>query len=135
MMKYQAVLFLLLAVTTGLFATDPDYPPSYREMGLPEYENATVTGLGRDNTSLRDGITVTLLTEDDSAALRAYYEAEMQARGWELQETVASAKMRAAGKLNKLPFGAIFSKDGMRYQVFTNPEGSDTAVHINIIEE
>jgi hypothetical protein len=59
----------------------------------------------------------------------------MQARGWVLQETVASAKMRAAGMLDKLPFGAIFSKDGMRYQVFTSPEGEGTAVHINIVEE
>jgi hypothetical protein len=134
-MKLQVFLLLLLSATTGLFAADPDYPSSYREMGLPEYENASVTGLGRDNTSLRDGIAVTLFTQDDGATLRAYYEAEMQNLGWTLQETVASKKMRAAGMLDKMPFGAIFSKDGMRYQLFTNPEGNGIAVHINISED
>ena len=135
MIKIRALLFLLVAVTAGLFAADLDYPQSYREMGLPEYENAVVTGLGRDNTASHDGITVTLFSEDEAAKLRVYYEAEMQARGWLLQETIASQKMRAAGMLDKLPFGAIFSKDGMRYQLFSNPEGDGIAVHINIIEE
>ena len=40
---------------------------------------------------LRDGIVVTLFTQESSATLRAYYEAEMQERGWTLQETVAKA--------------------------------------------
>jgi hypothetical protein len=134
-MKLQVILFFLLTASTGLFAADLDYPSSYRDLGLPEYENATVTGLGRDNTTLRDGITITLSTQDDGATLRAYYETEMQALGWTLQETVASKKMRAAGMLDKMPFGAIFSKDGMRYQLFTNPEGNGLAVHISISEE
>jgi len=135
MIRLQAVLILLLTAITNLFAADLSYPPSYLDMGLPEYENAVVTGLGRDNTSLRDGITITLFTEDNGATLRTYYETEMQDRGWVLQETVASKKMRAAGMLDKLPFGAIFSKDGMRFQLFTNPEGNGLAVHISINEE
>jgi len=134
-MKLQVILYLLMGVTTVLFAADLDYPLSYRDLGLPEYENASVTGLGRDNTSLRDGITITLFTLDDGAALRAFYEAEMQNRGWTLQETVASKKMRSASMLDKLPFGAIFSKNGMRYQLFSNPEGNGIAVHISISEE
>jgi hypothetical protein len=83
----------------------------------------------------RDGVTVTLFTQDDGATLRTYYEAEMQDLGWTLQETVASKKMRAAGMLDKMPFGAIFSKDRMRYQLFTNPEGNGLAVRISISEE
>ena len=135
MMKLQLILSLSLAVATGLFADDMDYPSSYRDLGLPEYANATVTGLGRDNTSLHDGITITLFTQEGSAALRTYYEAEMQTRGWTLEETIASKKMRAAGMLDTLPFGAVFSKDDMRYQLFTNPKGNGIAVHINIHEK
>ena len=134
-MKIQIILCLLLTATTGLIAADLDYPKGYRDLGLPEYENATVTALGRDNTNLRNGITITLFTQADGAKLRAYYEAEMQDLGWTLQETIASKKMRAAGMLDRLPFGAVFSKDDMRYQLFTNPEGTGIAIRINIIEE
>jgi len=131
-MKPKIILFVLLFVTAGLVADELDYPPSYRDLGLPEYQNAKVTGLGRDNTSLHDGISVTLFTTDDGPVLRSYYEAEMNSRGWILQETVASKKMRAAGMLDALPFGAVFTKDGMQYQLFTNPEGDGTAIHITV---
>lgn len=136
MKKYQSLLrVLLLVIVTMPVLAGPGYPPAYRELGLPEYGNATVTDTGRDNTSLRDGIKVTLLTRDDGTKLRAYYETEMQSRGWQLQETAASAKMRAAGMLDRLPFGAVFKKDRMRFQVFTNPKGNGVAVHISVIED
>ena len=70
-----------------------------------------MTELGRDDTSLLDGIAISPFTQDDGAALRAL------------------------GMLVTLPFGAVFSKNGMRYQLFTNPEGNGLAVHINIHEE
>ncbi len=63
MLKQQLVFFLSLAITSGLFAADMAYPLSYREAGLPEYENAVLTELGRDNTSLRDGISINIVAE------------------------------------------------------------------------
>ncbi len=134
-MKIRAVLFLLLCVTTGLCAADLDYPEKYREMGLPEYPNASVSALGRDNSSTHDGISITLLTDDDDATLRDYYESEMQALGWLLEETIAGKKMREAGKLDKLPFGAVFSKDSMRYQLFTGKHATGTTIHISVSSE
>lgn len=59
----------------------------------------------------------------------------MQERGWLLQETIASQKMRVAGMLDRLPFGATFTKEGMRYQLISTPEGSGIKLHISIIEE
>jgi hypothetical protein len=135
MMKFRALIFLALAVTTGLWAADLDYPASYREMGLPEYTKANVSALGRDNSSVHDGISITLLTDENDATLRVYYETEMKARGWLLEETIASKKMRAAGMLDQMPFGAIFSKDGMRYQLFTGQQTDGKTIHISVISE
>jgi len=128
----NSLLGSLLLFAAALQAAGPDYPAAYRDLGLPEYQNATLTGTGREITSLRDGLALTLVTREDDATLRAYYEAEMSARGWILEETVASRKMRAAGMLDKLPFGAVFSKDGMRYQVSTGRQGTDSVIHINV---
>ena len=135
MIKRQIALYLLMIFTTAIFADGPDYPVIYRDLGLPQYQNADVTSVGRDNTSLRDGIRVTLLTQDDDATIRAYYEAEMQDRGWVLEETIASKNMRAAGLLDKMPFTATFNKDDMRYRASSNRGEHGTVIQINLLEE
>lgn len=133
MMKYLTVWFLLLLTTAGLYAADLDYPDVYRALGLPEYENATITELGRDSSSLRDGIKITLFTKVDKATLRKYYEDSMQALEWELQEPVSNAKMRAAGMLDQLPFATSFNKNDMRYQITTSKKDNGTFIHISVI--
>ena len=135
MMKIRMFFFMLLSFAAALYAADLDYPASYREMGLPEYTNAAVSVLGRDNSSVHDGISITLITDESDASLRAYYETEMQARGWILEETIASKKMRAAGMLDQMPFGAVFSKDGMRYQVFAAKQADGKTIHISVVSE
>jgi len=135
MKKYLVLILLLTIVATGLYADELEYPERYRELQLPEYSNATLTEVGRNNLSLSDGISITLFTTDNGMTLREYYEAEMNTRDWQLQETVATTKMRAAGMLDKLPFGAVFTRDGMRYQIFTTPKGNGTSVFITVVGE
>lgn len=134
-MKYFTVLCMLLTITMGLYAGDLVYPEGYQALGLPEYQNATITDLGRDNSSIRDGFSITLFTTDDGATLRQYYEEEMQSLGWELQETVASTKMRAAGMLDALPFGGVFKKDSMRFQIFTAKKDNGTSIQISVLDD
>jgi hypothetical protein len=135
-MKKQLILLLLLTIAaTSLYAHGLDYPERYKELQLPEYPNATLTDVGRNSSSLSDGISITLFTTDNSTALREYYEAEMNTRDWLLQETVATTKMRAAGMLDKLPFGAVFTKGGMRYQIFTTTVDHGTSVKITVVGE
>ena len=135
MIKRQIALYLLMMFTTTIFADGPDYPAIYRDMGLPEYQNASVTSVGRDNTSLRDGIRVTLLTQDADATIRAYYEAEMQDRGWAVEETVGSKDMRAAGMLDKMPFTATFNKADMRYRAPPSRAGRGTGRQHDLVAQ
>jgi len=128
-------LLLSTFMATGLFADGLDYPERYRELQLPEYSNATLTDVGRNSSSLSDGISITLSTVDNTKLLRKYYETEMSNRGWQLQETVATAKRRAAGLLDRLPFGAVFTKQGMRYQIVTHTLEDGTSIHISVVDE
>lgn len=96
-----------------------DYPPLYRELGLPEYPGATVSNLGRSNDSLADGLSITLETTASHSELRAFYESRLEASGWTLQESIAVQRMRAAGMLETVPFSGVFC----------NPTGAGYSVH------
>ena len=129
---------LLIAAATlfaGLLSASQaaDYPPLYRDLGLPEYPQGKVTAVGRDNSNLADGISVKLQTAASQGELRAFYEEKMAALGWVLQETPAMKKMRKAGMLDKLPFRAAFCKsDGTVFQVSAQNLGASRQVSIAV---
>ncbi len=135
MKKNLMYLALLLSICAHLGAEELDYPELYRSLSLPEYGNAEVTELGRDNSDLHDGIRISLFTTSSHAELREFYESQMQALGWELQETPGSARMRQAGMLDQLPFAVRFSKDDYRFQIITGAQGDGLAIHITVLEE
>ena len=128
----------LLLVVASVISTMPleraraaDYPVLYRDLGLPEYPQATVEAVGRSNSNLHDGLRIKLKTQASSIQLRTFFEQKMTELGWVLQETAVMRKMRKAGMLNQLPFNAAFCKnDGTVYQVTTVNLG--TSRHVNI---
>ena len=128
----------LLLVVASVISTMPleraraaDYPVLYRDLGLPEYPQATVEAVGRSNSNLHDGLRIKLKTQASSIQLRTFFEQKMTELGWVLQETASMRKMRKAGMLNQLPFNAAFCKnDGTVYQVTTVNLG--TSRHVNI---
>lgn len=124
---------LLMIAWVGATAGEPDYPALYRTLELPELDNATVTEVGRTADGLRDGLRVTLSTRASQAEMRQFFETAMAERGWRLVETEGSARMRAAGMLDQLPFAAVFEKDDMRFQVVSTPLGQESTVRISVI--
>jgi len=111
-----------------------DYPPLYRELGLPEYPTATVTNLGRANESLADGLSITLETAASHSELRAFYESRLEALGWTLQESIGMQRMRAAGMLEAVPFSGVFCKaDDTGYTVHALDRASYREVKLSVV--
>jgi len=111
-----------------------DYPPLYRELGLPEYPTATVTNLGRANDSLADGLSITLETAASHSELRAFYESRLEALGWTLQESIGMQRMRAAGMLEAVPFSGVFCKaDDTGYTVHALDRASYREVKLSVV--
>ncbi len=137
MTRYSAIALLIAAALAfaapASTSQTADYPPLYRELGLPEYPQASVTAVGRDNTSLADGLSVKLQTTASPGELRMFFEKKMMALGWVLQETIAMQKMRKAGMLDKLPFRATFCNgDGIVFQINALNLGSSRQVSIAV---
>ncbi|GAA0783830.1 hypothetical protein E1180_09720 [Roseibium denhamense] len=137
--------FLLAALALGLgmifwssgpaASSDLSYPQVYRDLGLPELPGAKATGTGRNNSSLTDGISITLQSEASNGALRSYYEAALAERGWTLQETVAVSRMREAGMIEQFPFSAVFcGPDALAFQVNTVDLGAVRELSISVTE-
>lgn len=111
-----------------------DYPPLYRELGLPEYPTATVTNLGRANGSLADGLSITLETAASHSELRAFYESRLEALGWTLQESIGMQRMRAAGMLEAVPFSGVFCKaDDTGYTMHALDRASYREVKLSVV--
>ena len=112
--------------------TPLNYPEAYQELDLPQYAEAVVLSVGRAN-NLADGIRVAVETEATHAELREYFEAELAARGWILQETIATRNMREAGVLNNMPFMGNFCRDdGAGFQIFATELGEQRKVDISV---
>ena len=128
------VLFLGLFSVVTHANPGLDYPEVYRDLGLPEFQPATVVQLGRVNDSLEDGLSVWLETPATHGELRGFYEAHFDALGWALNETIAVQKMRAAGLLESMPFSAVFcGQDGTGFIVFATDMGAVRQVKISVV--
>lgn len=60
-----------------------DYPALYTEANLPQYPGARVTNRGVQEVSLEEQIKLKLRSQDSVEEIKAYYEEEMTALGWE----------------------------------------------------
>jgi len=134
MLKSTQLAFLFVLSQCGI-SQDFDYPDLYKSLDLPEYQDASVIGLGRQNESLKDGLKIFLESDADSAKLRAYYESKMTELGWELEESIAVQKMRERNMLDQIPFSGVFKKGDMTYQVFTTRISGKTKINITLLED
>lgn len=133
--SYTLALGVLLCAAGPAGSSDLDYPQLYRDLGLPEYADATITGLGRTNTSLADGISIKLQSNGSYGTLRTYYENALADLGWILKETEAVARMRKAGMLDQLPFNAVFcGPDTLAFQVTTTDRGPVRELSISVVQ-
>lgn len=65
-------------------ATDLTYPPLYRSHSLPEHPDATLVSIGRQTTSLDDGLRLELTTKARVREAAKFYEEKMKALGWKV---------------------------------------------------
>ena len=133
---YKSILIgLLFIYSSTVISQELYYPSAYTSLNLPEYPNATITELGRTSESLKDGVKIFLESSDDYITLRSYYESEMAALGWTLQESIAVKKMREMGKLDMIPFAGVFEKDDLVFQIFTSRVNDLTKLNIALLKK
>lgn len=107
------------------------YPAVYRDLALPEIEGGTVTDTGRQTTSLRDGIVVSLDSPKTVDEARAFYRDSLAAAGW------AIAPAGRGGALPNMSMGLVeATKDGRRYQatIMARPEGG-TQIRVSVRQD
>lgn len=95
------------------------YPAAYRDLALPEIEGGIVTDTGRQTTSLRDGIIVSLDSAKSVDDARAFYTERLAAAGWAITPA-------GRGALPGLPTATVeATRDNLHYQVTitAGPEG------------
>ena len=82
----QGCLIVVIStmISGVLFAKDSsqvEYPRLYAEE-LPRYPNARLVSIGRQVSSLRDGLRLKLTSSDSTKVITSYYEEVMKALGW-----------------------------------------------------
>lgn len=103
-----------------------DYPDLYRDYDLPEYSDGDLTDIGRQQTSLTDGLKITLESDQDALTIGSYYETEMTALGYSF-----TPPPHPTAQL----WGATFAKDDLTYQVIATVLPDATQIVISFFGE
>jgi hypothetical protein len=91
-----------------------EYPKLYVDNDLPEYTGAIVTGLGSQVESLKDGVTVTAVSNDSIDLIMPFYIEAMEKLGY----TYDSAKYEQAQAVADTPTSmVVFTKEKLRFSV------------------
>jgi hypothetical protein len=106
------------------------YPAAYKALSLPELEDATLTSTGRQTTSLRDGLALTLTTARTVDQARAYYHEALTTLGW-IEE-----KPGPAGRTPNMPVRNVtFNKDAVTFTAtMTAVSANETRVDLRVLE-
>ena len=103
------------------------YPALYRDMGLPELPGGQVVSTGRQETSLRDGLSLRVTTSIPVSEVRDYYSSALADLGWE--ETPSRV-------LPGLPVAGLqATRDGVNYTATITDIGEETRIDISVIEQ
>lgn len=110
-----------------------EYPKLYVDNDLPEYTGAIVTGLGRQVVSLKDGVTVTAVSNDSIDLIMPFYVEAMEKLGY----TYDSTKYDQSRLLPETPVSiVVFMKEKLRLSVtLTKIEQQQTEIKTNFFEE
>lgn len=105
------------------------YPAAYRALNLPEIEGGTVTGTGREVTSLADGITIRVMSDKALDDVRAYYTKTMADAGWTMTPP------GRGGLLPNMPVAMLeFTKERLTYQVTLTAQPAGTQIGLIVTE-
>jgi hypothetical protein len=106
------------------------YPDLYRNLSLPEIDGGTVTSTGRQTTSLRDGLAITVTSGKTVDEARAFYQERLAAAGW-----TAAPQARGASVPGLPVAGVTFTKDRMTYTatITAAPDGG-VRIQISVVE-
>ena len=123
--KFIVVLFmwsLALAATTSAL----EYPSLYGD--LPKYPNAELIDIGRQQSSLRDGLVLKIVSPDPLKTIADFYKKGMSERGWTTPPQRFSSEDLYSG---------AFKKDNLRFQLQvmrTKPGEETMTIRINFME-
>jgi hypothetical protein len=109
------------------------YPKLYVDEDLPQYPAAILTDLGRQTTSLRDGIKLQAVSNDGLALIIQYFIPEMEKRGW----TYDKVTRGRVEQLQDMPMDMIvFVKGKLHFSVTASKiEDEQTKIMINFSED
>jgi hypothetical protein len=100
-----------------------NYPPLYKQAGLPEYPEAELINPNTRDTNLQTGIALRLTTPDEVKTVEEFYVSKMTELGW---QAVSSNFQTGEGVFNK-----TFTKDKQTYNVYGSRSGEETVITIN----
>ena len=120
---------LIAALLVAAHATQPQlsYPQQYQLLQLPEMPGATVTSVGRQSTSLADGIRVDIETAEEVAAVLKFFRERLLAGGWTETPSRAKVALTTIGRVE-------FTKDRMTYSAMATRRATTTVVQLNVFE-
>ena len=109
------------------------YPQLYVDQDLPQYPGAILTDLGRQTTSIRDGLKLVAVSNDSIDLIIQFFVLEMEKRGWSYDKV----KRERLELLQDPPAGLIqFTKGKLRFTVQAlKIEGDQTEIKINFLED
>lgn len=108
------------AVSGGL-----DYPQLYKDGNLPEHPNVSLTDIGRQQESLRDGLSLKLESNETVRTLTEYYKSEFTSLGWTVPEE------RVA---NDSVYIGSYTKGDLTYQITIRKASANTLISISYLQ-
>ncbi|MAI73349.1 MAG: hypothetical protein CMM01_20935 [Rhodopirellula sp.] len=110
-----------------------EYPKLYVDNDLPEYAGAIVTGSGSQVESLKDGVTVTAVSNDSIDLIMPFYVEAMEKLGY----TYDSSKYDRSQLVADTPMSMlVFTKEKLRLSVtLTKLEQQQTEIKTNFSED
>ena len=110
-----------------------EYPKLYVDNDLPEYAGAIVTGAGSQVESLKDGVTVTAVSNDSIDLIMPFYVEAMEKLGY----TYDSSKYDRSQLVADTPMSMlVFTKEKLRLSVtLTKLEQQQTEIKTNFSED
>ena len=109
------------------------YPQLYLDNDLPEYTGAILTNVGRQAASLKDGLTVTAVSNDSMRVIMPFYIEAMEKLGY----TYDKSKYEQGKLLEEPPaMMVVFQKEKRKFSVtLIKMQEEQTEIKINFIED
>ncbi len=103
------------------------YPALYRDLDLPELPGGVLLSTGRQTTSLRDGLSLSISTSMPISEVRDYYSSALGDLGWE----EAPSRVIPGAPMT----GLRATRDGITYMATITGIAGETQVSISVTEQ